>query len=782
MIQRHKFIQRLAWTALFVSGSVTSAIAQTSPPAEQARDSSSSEAPTVGLEEVLVTAQKRVERLSDTTVSAAVVSSDTLTKSGVTNLDDIGKAVPSLLAAPSNGTNRSGFSMRGISTPVITAGAPSGVAIMIDGVTLAPESMAARQLGDVANVEVLRGPQATLGGRTASAGVVNMVTRSPSDHFSANVSATLAQDNEQRLQGFVTSPINEQLAFSLAAFGSTVDYPTENIRTGDADRERAYGGRGKLLYKPMDNLDVTLTAAASNTKNRGAFASYIQIDPTANFRGSPLIPQSLALPNITVSRDNFNYDVLGNPNMDATDRLYSLIVNWHVGGFTISSITARQEEHRHLLFDLYYEAVDSAAILAGPGFTWDMKQTFVYDIKTTTQEFKLDTPQMGPVHLLAGLYFGHDITDYDFIRASYTKGGAGPPPFSGFRVPDTKTYAAYGRAEWTLVPDKLQFITGLRVNRDDINYLYSLRNTPPPAPQIVPFTRTGSAAQTTTVGDLTLRYRFTPDVMTYASYTRGYKPAIWNLDGTVTPTNTFVPVKREDIDSYELGMKGTFLDNRLSLNAAVFDTIDKNFQVQTFDPNAISATFAIANAGKVQSRGVELDARAAVTSDFRLYSSIAFVDAKFDRYDAASCYGTQTVAQGCLTAPSGNRYQVMTGKRLPNAPRWKGTVGAEQRFRMNLPVDVVVNGNYQYQTAVIFDPNLSPFAVQPGYGILNLGIGAADKDDRYDVTLFVNNVFDKHYLSGITDQTARWGGKLALTGNWSRDAQRYAGIRASVRF
>src|ERR1700750_1746120 len=131
----------------------------------------STEALTTGdvLEEVTVTAQKRVERLSDTTVSAAVVSSDSLTKSGVSTLDDLGMSVPSLTTQPSNGSNRSSFSMRGISTNVLTAGAPSGVAVMLDGVTLAPESMGARQLTDVANVEVLRGPQATLGGRNACA-------------------------------------------------------------------------------------------------------------------------------------------------------------------------------------------------------------------------------------------------------------------------------------------------------------------------------------------------------------------------------------------------------------------------------------------------------------------------------------------------------------------------------------------------------------------------------------------------------------------------------------
>jgi iron complex outermembrane receptor protein len=761
------------FSTLALFGTTTVVMGQT--PAE-------GETQSAGLEEVVVTAQKRTERLSDTTVSAAVVSADRLIQSGVTNLDDLGKAVPSLLASPSNGANRSGFAMRGISTTVITAGAPSGVAVMVDGVTLAPESMGARQLGDVANVEVLRGPQATLGGRTASAGVVNIVTRAPSDTFGGDVSATLTEDNEQRLQGFLTGPITDQLAFSVAGYGSSTEYPTRNLATGDQDRERAQGGRGKLRYEPTDDLDITLTVAASKAKNRGTFTSYVAIDPAANFRGSPLLPVGVALNGIDVSRENLDYSVIGNPNMETTDRLYSLVANWNVGGFTISSITARQEEDRTLVYDLYDVGIDTAAVLIGPPYTWDMKQTFNYDVTTTTQEFKVDSPQLGIVHFLAGVYYGHDETIFDFFRNSYAINGAGPPGFSANRVPDTTTYAVYGRADWTLVPDKLQLTTGLRVNRDEIDYIYSLRNTPPPAGQIVPFTRTDSASEKTTVGDLTLRYTFESDVMAYMSYTRGYKPAIWNLDGTVTPTNTFEPVKREDIDAYEIGLKGTFFDNRLALNAAIFDTTYTNFQVQTFDPNALSATFAIANAGEVKSRGAEFDVRAALPAEIQLNASVAFVDAKYERYDAANCYGTQTAAQGCLTAPSGNRYQVLSGKRLPSAPRWKGNIGIDKRFRMNLPVDFIVAGNYVYQTEVFFDANLSPFARQGAYGLLNLSLGVLDQDDRYDISLFVNNALDKQYVSGMIDQTARWGGRLALTGNWSRDATRYAGVRANWKF
>ena len=318
-------------SSLACGGGVLPALAQSAAAVEAAPSGDA-------LEEITVTAQKRVERLSDTTVSAAVVNSDTLIKSGVSTLDDLGKAVPSLTTAPSAGSNRSSFAMRGISTNVVTAGAPSGVAIMVDGVTLAPESMGARQLNDVANVEVLRGPQATLGGRTASAGVVNLVTRSPSNTLTGDFGATFTEDNEQRLQAFFAGPITQQLAFSLSAFGNSTEYPTRNLATGADDRERAYGGRGKLRYTPIDDLDITFSAGASNTKDRGTFASYIQIDPNALFRGNPKLPQSVTLPGITVNSTNRDYNVISSPypGMDGTDRFYSMVLNYHFSGFTLS--------------------------------------------------------------------------------------------------------------------------------------------------------------------------------------------------------------------------------------------------------------------------------------------------------------------------------------------------------------------------------------------------------------------------------------------------------------
>jgi iron complex outermembrane receptor protein len=751
------------------------------PAAASAQDGQAPAAESPGqIQEVIVTAQKRKENLREAAVSAAVVTSESLVKSGVQTLDDVGKVVPSLVAAPSGGNLRSGFTMRGISTSVVTVGAPSGTAVMIDGVTLAPESMAAKQLTDIQNLEVLRGPQATLGGRTASSGVVNIVTRMPEDTFSGRVGATVTDDGQRRVEGFVTGPVADKLKFSLSGYDGKTRYPTRNINTGKNDSETAKGVRAKLMFTPIDALDVTLTVSRSDMDNHGTFQSYILVDPTARYRG--FIPYRTALPEgINVSRNNFDYAVRSNPGTTAVDKLYSVVANYKVNGWTFSSITARQKEDRDLLADVHNQNSDWAALLTNGRYSWDMTQRSVLDVTTTSQEFKVISPQLGIVDLLAGAYYGHDDTGFDFVRTSFGI-PAGPTPFSVFRVADTTTKALYGRATWTLTPDAT-LVTGLRVNRDEIGYTYNLRYNTTPASASVPFSRSDSASQNTTVGDVALRYKLSPNVMSYASFARGYKPAIWNLDGAVTATNDFRPVNRENVTAYELGLKGVFLNRRLTLNAALFNTVYKDFQVQTFDPISPSSTFALSNAGKASTRGLELDGRAVLPADFRLNASLAFVDAKFDDYAAATCYTAQTVAQGCLRSASGTSYQSLSGTRLPNAPRWKANIGLDKTIPFDsLPFDLTLNSNYTFQTKVNFDPNGNPIAVQGAYGILNLSATLVERAGHYDVALFANNALNRGYISGITDQGSRWGNLAALTAWRSRDAQRYIGLRLNGYF
>jgi iron complex outermembrane receptor protein len=728
------------------------------------------------LETVVVTAQKRVEPLKEVTASATVVSEEKLQLSGVNTTDDIGKLVPSLQAS-SSGTNlRSSFSLRGIGTAVLTIGAPSGTAVMIDGITLAPESIAAKQLTDIQNVEVLRGPQSTLGGRAAADGIVNIVTRQPGDTFAGQVQFTVTGDNEQRMNGFVTSPITKELGFSLSGFVANTDFPTVNLTTGNHDSERSAGGRLKLRYAPTEHFDALLTVAISRIDDHGEFLTYTTLDPTANFRNLAAAPQSVALPGITVNSDNFNYVTIGQPGMKTDDRTYSLVLNYSVGDWTFTSTTARQEEDRNLAYDLYGVAVDWPALVSGGTYTSKMMQYSNFKVRTTSQEFKVVSPKWSFVNFIAGLYWDRDETSMAFDRPLFGT----PLPYGVTRWTDTHTVDLYARAEWTLLPD-LQVITGGRLNYDLINYQNYQRYNTTPASASTPFWRKGSFDQVNPVGDVSIRYHVTDDIMTYASYSRGYKPAVWNMDGTFTPTNTIVPVKREDVNAFEVGMKGSFFNHRLTTNVAGFLAHYLNYQVTTLDPNSVTSTFALSNAGKVTTKGVEFDMAALVTDELNLTASLAFVDAKYDIYKAANCYTGQTAVQGCVTGASGSKYQDYSGHRMAGTPTWKMNLGGNYDIALpDLPFDAQLNATYNWQSKVFSDGNGNPAVVLPAYGIINMGTTFRDRDNKYSVAVFVNNVADQHYCSYAEDFSARWGNKLAVHCFRPRDSQRYFGARLGL--
>ncbi|TPG54579.1 TonB-dependent receptor [Sphingomonas glacialis] len=729
-------------------------------------------------DDIVVTAQKQTTSLRESPVSVAVVTSDSLRKSGVTTLDDMGKTVPSLTALPSNSTLRPSFAIRGVSTDVLSIGTPSGVAVMVDGVTIAPESFAAKQLSDVQNVEVLRGPQSTLGGRSASIGVINIVTRKPNaNRLEGNVSATATTDNEYRGSGFITGPITKGVSFALSGFAGKTTFLTRNLTTGKHDTSASEGVRGKLLLQPTDNLDITLAATYVHTKDDGAFQAYIGVAPTAQFRG--IIAQSAALPGITAQRGNTDYATITTPGQDVKDQLYSMTVDWRVGDFTLSSITAHQAEKRFYRQDLYIEAADFVKVVSGGTNTFNNIQTSDLDISGYSQEFKVASPDLGIARFIAGLYFDQQKSGFQFDRKTF---GFNPLLFSAYRPPNNKTYAAYARVNWKLT-EGTTLITGLRINRDVIAYTYQKQIAQPNGPNLIDFTRSDSSSKNTLVGDATLKQQIGRRANIYATYSRGYKPEIWNLDGAVTPTNTFKPVGREKVNSFELGMKGDFFDRFLTLNVAAFYTKYNNFQVQSLDySNPLGATtFDVRNAAAATTRGVEVDGTLRPAAGLNITFSGAYVNSHFNDFKGAVCYSGQTAAQGCTTV-NGASSQDLSGVDLPRSPHWKFNAAVDKTLDLSTDWGLDLNATFNYQSKTNFDPNHSPRAVQAGYGILNLSAGLNNQNGRYSITAFVNNVTNKSYVSNITDYSGRWGNQAAITGWYSRDAHRYGGIRVGAKF
>ena len=777
--------------------------AQTAPPGEAAGQ----------LEDIVITAQKRTERLQDVPVSAAVVSSDTITSHNVTDISDLNNMVPSVnLNGSYNG--RVPMGMRGISSVSNegTVGLSSGVAILVDGVPVPSDSVDGNQLEDIQSVEVLKGPQATLGGRTAASGVINIVTKGTSNVWTGDVNAVATDDQEYRANGHIAGPISDFAEFSLSAYDTTLNQPVKNLYYDQYSNQKIAGGRGKVKFKFGDDFDVTLMAHYNKTQTTGFNFAYTYITPGTTLLvgpgGPPFLSADALLPGITPSMYNTNYSSPVHSGADITDTDFSAVINYRLGGgFTLSSITAYQHEKQDNLQDLFavnayfWNELTGAGTPGNPTPPFNNLQEQLEVIKQFSEEIKLVSPATDSFNYVVGLFYSDTKVDTTETRTLL-------PAFNNTHVvPDTKTTDIYARSTWKFLPTT-SLVTGLRYNADKVSYTVDqalfTAAFPPPVIQ-GPISDSGSHSGSATVGDISIQQQLAKDSMVYATYARGYSPGAYNttqailapgLLGPGTPGSPHLAyVPNETIDHFEIGTKGTYFDNTLSLNVAVWDTKYKNFQVQIFDTStgSINPPLILTPAGAAETKGLELDLNWAATALLRVNFSYAYVDAKFNDYTGAPCwYGQNTLGTGCTpklgvgttVSPTNPLIQDLSGAVMPNAPKNKFVLGAQQRVPLgSSDYELLLAGTYSYTASAQMLADQNPQTIRPSFGLLNLSVGIRPNSGKFSVTAFVNNVLNKHYVVDLEDfWSSPWGSTNVVVGQPARDTNRYAGLRVSAGF
>src|SRR5271170_4197571 len=499
-----------------------------SAPADSPSGSAASPEQGTELVEIVITAQKRPEKLMDVPVAAQVVSTQTLANANIADLSDLNNLVPSVrLNGTINGRVPTGI--RGISSVSNeqTVGISSGVAINIDGVPVPSDSFDANNVAGIERVEVLLGPQSTLGGRTAASGLINMVTRGPSDTLQGFATTTATSDGEYRVEGFLSGPLSDRVEASLSAYKFQTPYPITNLFTGEKTTQDVTGARLKFLFKVTDNLDVQIMAHDELTEGTGFNFVYSYVTPGNCLLFTPCPPflsQAALLPGITLSRNNLVYkSPVTSAGADHRDNDYSVSTEYRLpGGYTLSTTAAFSEEKQNQTQDLF--AVD--------GFFWQelTGQTVFFNtqtqdttVKQHSGEVKIVSPADQRLSWLAGVFYSDTQVDENYLRTL--------PP-AGLQVhviPDTKTTDIYGRSTWKIT-SATSLVTGLRFNHDQISNNYN---------QYVTFP---------------------------------VSPAAYNTSAVLGSNAAQTPVGKESINSYELGLKGTFLDRTLSVNGAIFDT------------------------------------------------------------------------------------------------------------------------------------------------------------------------------------------------------------------
>ena len=713
------------------------------------------------LEEVVVTATKRASNLQDVPIAVTALSNRELVNALVGSSEDLVQLVPSLNLNKGINPRQTSFSIRGIGTVTFSSGIEPSISTMLDGVVMGQSGMAFAQLVDMQRVEVLRGPQGTLFGKNASGGVVHFITRDPTDEFEAEVRGYATEDEEYRSSFTVSDRIVENLSGRLTGYFNKDEGWIENVYDGDSVNDSDdWGIRGKLLWEPTDSLQFKWSSDYSEFKSHCCVVALRSMDPypAQPPNNQAQIDNILAqLAPVVPGDENRKVNLNGDLTTDTDASGHSLEVNWDVGSHTITSISAYRDWSQNSRGDNDQLPVDALGFLQG-----GKSKQHQY-----SQELRLTSPADQFITYVAGLYYFDQTVDRKFDRSFDVTGSNRTESVADFSV-DSLNYAAFGEAV-THFAERWRLVTGLRWTHDDLKFDYERVGSTLGAEPQPSFQRDTDESKWT--GRIALEWDVTDTAMTYFSYAQGYKGPAFNVGFGSTPDNT-EPVDPETSHAYELGLKSTWFDDRLILNVAVFHTKFDDFQASAaeFTPklddngNPVDEdgdgqddgvfAFVLANVGKVETQGVEVDFTALPMENLTVTGGIAYVDAQINEFQGAGCSFGQSFRgvgyKGQTTCADSPATQNLGGGDLPSTPEWKFTLAASYLIPLqSMPFDLSVNGNYRYQDEVQYTIEQDQYTTEDDYGILDLSLVALDHEDRYTLTLFAKNVFDEWYVSGI---------------------------------
>ena len=782
--------------------------AQETPPAPGVAAESPAPAE-VGAGDIVVTAQKRSERLQDVPLAVSVVGGEALASTGAPGLEGATTLVPALNILKSGTTLNQSLFLRGVGTTTFSIAGEPSVSAVVDGVVLARTGEAFGDLVDVERMEVLRGPQGTLFGKNASAGVINIVTKQPTRDFGGYLEGSyFTGGDEARVRGALNVPITENLLSRFTGFYSRYDGNIRNDAFGGR-RVNGYehvGGRVQLKWMPSDA--TTVAFIADYRKNDDDCCAEVIGTGPLNGAGNPITsPISAALP---TPRGDETRRINQNLITRTEEESYgaSLQIDTELGTQTVTSITAYREYSNTEIRD--------GDFLATPyvGFT-QLHDLGPQTGNTFSQELRLTSPSRQFISYVLGLYYSRAESERTFSRAVVNCNASAVPatliPCGSAGAPATTNpfgSATFGSvfqniaafSQFTVnFTDRFRFIGGLRYTTDQLNVSH-LRTTTLAGPgvnanfdqgvfdrynQLLAAGVAPGAAQSQAVaasngipwrgkttndnwsGKATLQFDVTRDVVAYGGWTRGYKGPAFNVFYNLNSNGTNV-IAPETSDSYEIGLKNTLFNGLLTLNLAGFYAKYDNFQANNPDLVAGVVVTRFTNAGEVSTRGVEADLVLRPADDLSISGGLAYTDAHVDRFFQAPGAPASAVIE--------------PGTSLAFAPKWKGSLGADYRWRTGGAVDVFLGaqGSYQSKQLALFspDPVQRRLGTIDGYGLVNLSAGVGDQDDRFRLTFQVRNLFDQSFAAAI----ANGGPAGSYRYQIPRDADRYYGVTGRINF
>jgi len=699
---------------------------------------------------ITVTARRRTEKEQDVPAPISVVKGEQLEATKIYQVQDLQQLLPNFTAQFIH-ARQSSVAVRGIGNNTANEGLEGSVGIYLDNVYLGRPGQAVFDLLDIEQIDLLRGPQGTLFGKNTTAGVLNITSRQPVFKEERSIEASGGERGYRQLKASINQPLSDTVAARISAYDTHDDGWIKNTYNGKNLNEiNRKGVRGQILIKPSETFSLRLIGEHNEEDSSTGTLIPYSFGPWRP-TGATYAQVAAGLGAVNIARSPYDYkvDFDGRQRSKVNQDALSAEANWDINGYKLTSITAWRDWKFSPENDLDFTRL--AGITGG----------FNVNEEQYSQEVRLASPLGETYDYVVGAYYYHQ--DIESNNAYHT-GASAPsltfvyPPnasLAGRGTAKTDSYAVFGQSTWHIT-QTFDLTGGLRYTVENKEGRVVQQTINPAIYAASPLVRaydsgTLDRRDESIAGLLTASYRFTDDILGFATYSTGEKSGGFNVNSVSTVAsllgNQALSIDPEKARNVEIGLKTNWLDNRLNVNINAFLTKISDYQAVTNTDYNGSYLALLTNVGDLTSKGVELDVKAQPNKHLAVNFNAAYTDATFDKGTAPTPFEEYD------GVGYGRGYRSIAGNRVNGAPRWTANAGVQHRWNITDTVEHYTAANYGWRSETYADINNSIYSKIPSYGVFNLttGFRIPHGKNQWDLSIWAKNLFDKHYFLGLVN-------------------------------